>query len=134
MTSSFDGYDPIRQAVQEAIGAPLSLWTTGGGCMALIAELEGGAEIVVTDSEDTLSSWDARAAAKVQGTTYGYAVGVYAGEDGHCGEAVVYVSGPRAETPEGVVALVRHALELATQRQFKTPENYEPPIKMLNIA
>ncbi|MCV6988681.1 hypothetical protein H7I87_00415 [Mycobacterium timonense] len=124
--AGYGGYQPIIDAVESLLGVSVDLLSTGGGCVALGAELEGGAQIMITDAQDTLSTWAQRAAAKADGICYGYLVGVYA--DVPTGyEPVSYVAGRVTETPAGVVALVQRALHEAAAVGFTPRGEYIEP-------
>jgi hypothetical protein len=131
----YDGYAPIIEAVSKAIGVPVTLWSTGGNCMALGAVLDGGGEIVITDGDfEPLSPWQWREDAKAgrswthpdghaggnwDSPVFGYLVSVR--ETHGLGDAVCYVCGPNTETPEGVVTLVQRALEEARAHNMISP-------------
>lgn len=48
------GFKAICAELSERFGTAFELWNSGGGCMLLVADVEGG-EIRVSDWEDTLS-------------------------------------------------------------------------------
>lgn len=70
------GYTPLVQDLSNEFGAPFAVQTTGGGCMAIMATLEGYG-LIITDAEDTLSPMQERETARADGHPRGYAVGVY---------------------------------------------------------
>ena len=130
LAQAYRGYEPVVNAVEAELGVSVDLWNTGGNCMAFGAELEGGVEILITDAADILSPWQWRVDAKARGEQpFGYMVGVYANtENGN--DPVIYTQGNATESPEGVVALVRRALEEARARGFVPAPDYVEPIQL----
>lgn len=70
------GYAPLLQELSTEFGTTFTVETTGGGCMAIMATLEGYG-LIITDAEDTLSPMRERETARTDGHPCGYAVGVY---------------------------------------------------------
>lgn len=128
------GYTKLVKKLSQEFGAVFYVETTGGGCMAIMATLEGYG-LMITDAEDTLSSMQQRKKARKQGRPHGYAVGVYPIEvcdgkhwdsttrsfidGGPCGrpehggfgpEAVGWASCPQADTAPQLIQLIKLAI------------------------
>jgi hypothetical protein len=108
------GFVEICALLCERFGARFALQNAGGNCVTLVAHLEGGIKVLITDCVGTLSpiQWhfDGRAA--------GFFVGVYRCELGTDGEHVdlpdrfAYACSETAPpTAEAIGDLVQEALE-----------------------
>ena len=66
-------YTAICTALGDRFGTRFWVQNTGGSCMTMVARLEGGIELLITDCEDTLSplGWH------LDGRARGFYVGVY---------------------------------------------------------
>jgi hypothetical protein len=66
-------YTAICTALGDRFGTRFWVQNTGGSCMTMMARLEGGFALVITDCEDTLSpvGWH------LEGSAKGFYVGVY---------------------------------------------------------
>lgn len=130
----YSGYTPIIEAVSQGLGAQVQLWNTGGGCMALGATLEGKVELLITDAEDTLSSWAERQEWLVdRGCKLGYMVGVYYDVD-NGNDPVCYVRGRNTVSAAGVLSLVQRALTEAAAKEFKPSPVYVDPVDLPEIV
>lgn len=49
------GFAEICAALSDRFGTRFELENTGGNCVTLVAKLEGGIEVLITDCEETLS-------------------------------------------------------------------------------
>lgn len=110
--------DPVAEKLTAEFGAPFELQNTGGGCICLHADLEGGMYILVGCAVDgPLLHDDERSQFAYQG---GYGVGLYGAEGGGTlSHAIDY----RATTPDDVVALVQRVLDMAP-RDNRNPDKY----------
>lgn len=103
--------DPVAQALTAALGTTVELYNTGGGCICLHAQLEGGIYILVGSGVDgPLWSESERADVPFGG---GYGVGVYNESASWDGRTLAYACDDRATTGAEVVDLVSRALRLA---------------------
>src|SRR5271157_122517 len=111
------GFAEICAALSDRFGTSFELQNTGGNCVTLMARLECGIELLITDCVGTLSPFrwhlDGRAA--------GFFVGVYRSELGTNGEHIdlpdrfAYAYSETAPpTAEAIGDLVQEALENAT--------------------
>jgi hypothetical protein len=111
------GFAEVCAALSGRFGTRFGLVNTGGNCVTLVAKLEGGIELLITDCVGTLSPFrwhlDGRAA--------GFFVGVYRSELGTNGEHIglpdrfAYACSETAPpTAEAIGDLVQEALENAT--------------------
>ena len=107
-------YGPMVEALEAELGVTFELWDTGGGCTALVGELEGDVSVYITDAptspngeEATISDMLIR---RFLGEdTIGYAIGVYRGGD----TVLAYGEFPAvtvAELPALVTGLLRWAM------------------------
>ena len=108
------GFAEVCAALSDRFGTSFELQNTGGNCVTLMAKLEGGIQVLVTDCVGTLSpiQWhfDGRAA--------GFFVGVYRPALGTNGEHIdlpdrfAYACSETAPpTAEAIGDLVQEALE-----------------------
>ena len=107
-------YGPMVEALEAELGVTFELWDTGGGCTALVGELEGDVSVYITDAptspngeEATISDMLIR---RFLGEdTVGYAIGVYRG-----GDTVLaygeFLTATVAELPALVTGLLRWAM------------------------
>jgi hypothetical protein len=103
--------------MSDRFGTRFELENTGGNCVTLVAKLEGGIEVLITDCEETLSP----AAWHLHGRAAGFYVGVHRAE---LDTDSVYVDLPdhfayaysetAPPTAEAIGDLVKEALENAT--------------------
>jgi hypothetical protein len=111
------GFAEVCAALSDRFGTSFELQNTGGNCVTLMAKLECGIELLITDCVGTLSPFrwhlDGRAA--------GFFVGVYRSELGTNGEHIdlpdrfAYACSETAPpTAEAIGDLVQEALEDAT--------------------
>ena len=78
-------FGPMVEALEAELGVTFQMWETGGGCTALVGELEGDVSVYITDApgspngeEATISDMLIR---RFLGEdTIGYAIGVYRGD------------------------------------------------------
>lgn len=77
-------YGPMIDTLKNALGVEFEFWETGGGCTALVGELEGDVTIYITDSthsdhgrECMITSVPGR---QHRSGSVGFAVGVYRDE------------------------------------------------------
>lgn len=120
-------FEPYRE-YQEAFCKPLStifgvefgLTTTGGGCMALEATLEGGRYVWVTDADEVLSTMARRRECAAAASPCGFSAGVYLDGERWTGEPVGYAASQTACTVEDVAELIRAAVAEAAVGQRKT--------------
>ena len=107
-------YGPMVEALEAELGVTFELWDTGGGCTALVGELEGDVSVYITDAptspngeEATISDMLIR---RFLGEdTIGYAIGVYRGGD----TVLAYGEFPTvtvAELPVLVTGLLRSVI------------------------
>jgi antitoxin (DNA-binding transcriptional repressor) of toxin-antitoxin stability system len=54
--SAHYGYGPVCAVLSQRFGATFEFTTTGGNCTALVATLEGGYEVLITDGGDMVGS------------------------------------------------------------------------------
>lgn len=110
----WNGYrytDPIAQALTKEHGTEVDLYNTGGGCICLRGQLEGGIYILVGSGFDgPLLYEEERADVPFGG---GYGVGVYNENAAWDGRTLAYACDDRATTGEEVVGLARRALGMA---------------------
>jgi len=107
-------FGPMVEALEAELGVTFELWDTGGGCTALVGELEGDVSVYITDAptspngeEATISDMLIR---RFLGEdTIGYAIGVYRGGD----TVLAYGEFPTvtvAELPVLVTGLLRSVI------------------------
>ena len=107
-------FGPMVEALEAELGVTFQLWDTGGGCTALVGELEGDVSVYVTDAptspngeEATISDMLIR---RFLGEdTIGYAIGVYRSAD----TVLAYEEFPTAtvaELPVLVTGLLRSVI------------------------
>ena len=110
------GFAEICAVLSERFGTRFRPQHTGGDCVTLVAQLEGGIEVLITDCEETLSpiQWH------LDGRAAGFFIGVYRSEVGADGEHVdlpdrfAYACSESAPpTAEAIGDLVQEALENA---------------------
>lgn len=77
------GYGRVLDHLRRAVDADWLVDQTGGGCLAIVGQLEG-VRVMVTDRVDTLSYYPQRLVARVVGEPRGWAVGVYSRRDDYC--------------------------------------------------
>jgi hypothetical protein len=96
-------------------GCEFEVTPTGGGCMAIQAQLENGDSILVTDAEDILSEWTLRQKCwRNDRQSLGFMVGYY--RDGDIStEATCYVVFRVARDWQALAIAVRAALRLAAR-------------------
>ena len=107
-------YGPMVEALEAELGVTFELWDTGGGCTALVGELEGDVSVMVTDAptspngeEATISDMLIR---RFLGEdTIGYAIGVYRG-DGTVLDYEEFPTATVAELPVLVTGLLRSVI------------------------
>lgn len=123
-------FKPVMEGLSKEFGAEFAMQHTGGGCMAIEADLEGGYHVMITDADDVLGYWDQR-----QPDT-GYAVGVYLLEACDCWvktgvawkdgcdhpaypgqDAVGWASSPAVNTTPQLIKLIRLALASVNHRE-----------------
>lgn len=104
----------ICALLSKRFGTRFALQNTGGTCVTLMAQLEGGIQVLITDCVGTLSpiQWH------LDGRAAGFFVGVYRSELGSDGEQVdlpdrfAYACSETAPpTAEAIGDLVQEALE-----------------------
>ena len=111
-------FGPMVEALEAELGVTFQLWDTGGGCTALVGELEGDVSVMITDAptspngeEATISDMLIR---RFLGEdTIGYAIGVYRGGD----TVLAYGEFPTvtvAELPVLVTGLLRGVIRGVT--------------------
>jgi hypothetical protein len=110
------GFAEICAVLFERFGTRFELQHTGGNCVTLVAQLEGGIQVLITDCVGTLSpiQWH------LDGRAAGFFIGVYRSEVGTDGEHVdlpdrfAYACSESAPpTAEAIGDLVQEALENA---------------------
>lgn len=110
------GFAEVCVALSDRFGTRFELQNMGGNCVTLMAKLEGGVELLITDCEDTLSpvEWH------LDGRAAGFCVGVHRAELDADGEYVDFpdqfasaYSETAAPTAEAIGDLVPKALENA---------------------
>ncbi len=110
------GFAEICAVLSERFGTRFALQNAGGNCVTLMAHLEGGIKVLITDCVGTLSpiQWH------LDGHAAGFFVGVYHREPGTDGEQVdlpdrfAYACSETAPpTAEAIGDLVQEALESA---------------------
>jgi hypothetical protein len=111
------GFAEICAVLSERFRTRFKLQNSGGDCVTLVAHLEGGIELLITDCEETLSP----AAWHLDGRAAGFYVGVHRAE---LDTDSVYVDLPdqfaytcsetAPPTAEAIGDLVQEALENAT--------------------
>lgn len=111
--------DPVAQALAAALGAEVELYNTGGGCICLYAQLEGGIYILVGSGVDGPLMYESERADVPFGG--GYGIGVYNESDSWEGRTLAYARDDRATTGAEVVDLARRALGMASEA---TAEHY----------
>ncbi|MGO9926543.1 MAG: hypothetical protein ACLPLP_10530 [Mycobacterium sp.] len=114
MTSNIEqafGFAEICAALSERFGTSFELENTGGHCVTLMAKLEGGIKLLITDCEDTLSpvQWH------LDGRAAGFYVGLHpaelSSEGGDVGMQLAYAYSETAPpTAEAIGNLVQEAL------------------------
>lgn len=77
------GYGKVLSRLNEGVEADWHVTTTGGGCLAIVAQLEG-LQVTVTDFYDTLSTYPERAERRDRGEHTGWAIGIYSQVDDYC--------------------------------------------------
>jgi len=108
-------FGPMVEALEAELGVTFQLWETGGGCTALVGELEGDVSVYITDAptspngeEATISDMLIR---RFLGeATVGYAIGAYRGD----GTVLAYQDFPTAtvaELPALVTKVLNDAME-----------------------
>jgi hypothetical protein len=110
------GFAEVCAALSDRFGTSFELQNTGGNCVTLVAKLEGGIDVLITDCEETLSP----AAWHLDGRATGFYVGVHRAE---LDTDSVYVDLPdrfayacsetAPPTAEAIGDLVQEALENA---------------------
>jgi hypothetical protein len=120
MTSNIEqafGFAEVCAALSDRFGTSFELENTGGNCVTLMAKLEGGIELLITDCEDTLSpvKWH------LDGRAAGFYISVYRAELDADGAYVDFpdqfayaYSETAPPTAEAIGDLVQEALENAT--------------------
>jgi hypothetical protein len=116
------GFAEICAVLSERFGTQFELQHTGGNCVTIVAQLEGGIQVLITDCVSTLSpiQWH------LDGRAAGFFIGVYRSEVGTDGEHVdlpdrfAYACSETAPpTAEAIGDLVQEALEDA---RYQTDE------------
>jgi len=109
------GYAEICTELAERFGTTFEVENTGGNCVTIVAKLEGGIQVLITDCEGTLSpiEWH------LDGRSAGFYVGLHPAEPDTEGDDVVdqlaYAYSETAPpTAEAIGDLVQEALENAT--------------------
>jgi hypothetical protein len=107
--TQYDYTKPIEAALSAALGIDVRASNTGGGCICLYGQLEGGLEFLVGSAVDgPLLTEDWRQAYFAENGRYdGYGVGVY---DSDTGYGRAFCSDESATTGEDVLALLIRAL------------------------
>lgn len=130
-----EGYKKLVQKLAKEFGTTFYVETTGGGCMAIMAKVEGYG-LMITDASDILSTMDERKRARKTGSPCGYGVGVYpiyacdgkhwdSGsrsflDEGQCGkpehavfgaDAVGWASCPQADKAPQLIQLIKLAIK-----------------------
>lgn len=75
-------YGPMVDVLREAFGVTFELWHTGGGCTALVGDLEGDVAVYITDAPSAINGrectiTDSPTRKRVGESTVGFAVGIY---------------------------------------------------------
>jgi hypothetical protein len=97
--------DPVAQALTERFGTKFVLENTGGGCICLYGQLEGGMHVLVGSGIDGPLYSDH----ELEGIPHngGYGIGIYDDETGY---TLASVADHTAETGADVIALVEKAI------------------------
>jgi hypothetical protein len=108
------GFAKICAVLSESFGTRFELQNTGGNCVTLMAHLEGGIQVLVTDCVSILSPFQWH----LDGRAAGFFVGVYRSELGTNGEHIdlpdrfTYACSETAPpTAQAIGDLVQEALE-----------------------
>jgi hypothetical protein len=111
------GFAEICAVLCERFGTRFKLQNTGGNCVTIVAQLQGGMQVLITDCVGTLSPIQGH----LDGRAAGFFVGVYRSELGTDGEHIdlpdrfAYACSETAPpTAEAIGDLVQEALENAT--------------------
>lgn len=138
-------YKPLMAELSKAFGAEFSMWHTGGGNMALTANLEGAFGLLITEADDVLGRWEDRT------ETTGYAVGCYRLEQSDCGcwqdangkpikepcdhgpyldmgDQIGWASSPAANSTDRLVKLIRLALASVTDNPVGLGAHIDPAL------
>jgi hypothetical protein len=112
--SAHYGYGPVCAVLSQRFGATFEFTTTGGNCTALVATLEGGYEVLITDGGDMVGSLTPLSQ---RDGLEGFAVGVYPLDADGCwggDEPPGWVDDPAAVVGT-LPDLVLRALQMATR-------------------
>lgn len=93
-------YGPMVDELRRAFGVEFQLWDTGGGCSALVGELEGDVTVYLTDAPGSSDGIECTISDRSRRNCYGesnvgFAVGVY--RDEGCTQ-IAYAEYPTANT------------------------------------
>lgn len=77
------GYGLVLNHLYRALDADWLVEQTGGGCLAIVARLEG-IQVMITDQQSVLSYYPARRDSARAGEPLGWAIGVYSARDDYC--------------------------------------------------
>ena len=116
MTSLYGAMvDPVRNS----LGIELELWDTGGGCTALIGQLEGGLAVYVTDAPNSEYGHEAHISDMPYRMRHngqvGFAVGIYADENT---EQVSYGEYPHAAAFDLPTLITRQLRKVRTYARW----------------
>ena len=113
--------NPIAEALTAEFGTSFALMNTGGGCICLQADLEGGIYLLIGCAVDGPLLHDDERQHYAHGG--GYGVGVYDTEDSpYSGGTLAYAVDYQAENAGDVIALVKRALSMMPGS--RTPDSY----------
>lgn len=113
--------DPIAEALTKEFGTDFALENTGGGCVCLQADLEGGIYLLVGCAVDGPLLYEEEREHYAHGG--GYGVGVYDSEDSaYSGATLAHAIDYQAETAGEVIDLVKRALSMIPGT--RTPDTY----------
>jgi hypothetical protein len=94
--SAHYGYGPVCAVLSQRFGATFEFTTTGGNCTALVATLEGGYRVLITDGGDMIGSLTPLSQ---RDGSEGFVIGVYPLDADGCwggDEPPVWVDDPAA--------------------------------------
>lgn len=124
--AQFNYTSPFEAALEAEFGVPFTIDNTGGGCICLMPRtpLEGGIFLYIGSGVDgPLWTHDRRETYRAEHGHYdGFSVGPSEYDTGYCLSNAADV---RAQTPTQLVALVKHALALATSCDEHTMADWQ---------